>query len=176
LFSGGIDSAACVHFLLKKGQRVRALFIDYGQKAATPERAAAQRLSLNLKVELDIITVPTGASFGAGEIKGRNAFLIFSAMLGGFCTGTGPIALGVHDGTPYYDCTPAFIDAIDRLVAEYTDGRRRVIAPFLKWNKRTILNYFVSEGLPVDSTYSCEAGEVPPCGLCLSCRDRRSLH
>lgn len=176
LFSGGIDSAACAHFLSRNGHRVRALFIDYGQKAATPERAAAQKLSSTLNVVLETINISTIGSFGAGEIEGRNAFLIFSAMICGFCRGTGPIALGVHDGTPYYDCTPAFIAAADRLVAEYTDGRRRVVAPFLSWTKRRILDYFIDEGLPVENAYSCEAGRVPPCGSCLSCRDRRSLY
>jgi 7-cyano-7-deazaguanine synthase len=29
--------------------------------------------------------------------------------------------------------------------------------------------------LPVQLTYSCELGSVPPCGLCLSCADRRAL-
>lgn len=173
LFSGGIDSTACAHFLLGKGYRVSALFVDYGQKAATAESTAAKELSSMLGITLQTMTLVGQQSYGAGEITGRNAFLVFSAMLGGFCVGTGSIALGIHSGTPYYDCTPAFVSAIDRLVGEYTDGRRRVIAPFLLFTKRDILHYYIKQGLPLEKAYSCEAGEIPPCGTCLSCLDRK---
>jgi 7-cyano-7-deazaguanine synthase len=114
-------------------------------------------------------------SFGIGEIRGRNAFLIFACMLDSDCKGTQAIALGIHAGTAYYDCSPAFLSTIGRLVAEYTDGCTRVLAPFIDWTKQEIFSYCVDKGIPVDVSYSCEAGEMPPCGLCLSCRDRRML-
>ena len=41
LLSGGLDSMACVHFYLKMGYEVSALFCDYGQPAAPQEREAA---------------------------------------------------------------------------------------------------------------------------------------
>ncbi|MCH8116900.1 MAG: 7-cyano-7-deazaguanine synthase [Proteobacteria bacterium] len=33
LLSGGVDSTACTHFLLKTGFDVEALFVEYGQRA-----------------------------------------------------------------------------------------------------------------------------------------------
>jgi 7-cyano-7-deazaguanine synthase len=173
LFSGGIDSTACVHLLLESGHDVRPLFVDYGQKAAWAELAAARELVSEFSLVLYTMTVKNEVAYGPGEIAGRNAFLIFSAMLGGFCSGNGSIALGIHFGTPYYDCSPAFIGSIDRLVREYTDGCRRVVAPLLNFTKRDILAYCIERGLPLERTYSCEAGEVPPCGKCLSCQDRK---
>jgi 7-cyano-7-deazaguanine synthase len=173
LFSGGIDSTACAHFFLKRGDEVRALFIDYGQKAAKAELTAAKDLSSDLRLTLCMMAIAGNQAYGPGEISGRNAFLIFSAMLGGYCTGNGTIVLGIHSGTPYYDCSSAFVNSIDRLVREYTDGCRRVVAPFLDSTKRDILAYCAEQALSLQRTYSCEAGEIPPCGRCLSCQDRK---
>jgi len=175
LFSGGIDSGACAHYLAREKHEVHPLFVDYGQRAATPEAAAANKLSCALGLKLHSLNISTGRSFGAGEIRGRNAFLVFSAILSPLYNEPCTIALGIHSGTPYYDCTVAFLDSVDRLVTEQSDGRARVIAPFLTWSKRNIFEYFKESELPLELTYSCEAGETPPCGECLSCRDRRAL-
>jgi 7-cyano-7-deazaguanine synthase len=175
LFSGGVDSAACAHYLQKRGNRIRALFVDYGQKAAPFEHAAAQQLSAFLHVGLSVIRVVTERSFGGGEITGRNAFLVFASILDDSPPQCQLIALGLHAGTPYYDCSPAFLEATNRLVAEYTDGRTRVIAPFIDWTKRDIFDYALRSDLPLDLAYSCEAGGSVPCGSCLSCRDREML-
>jgi 7-cyano-7-deazaguanine synthase len=175
LFSGGVDSGACAHYLAREKHEVHPLFVDYGQRAAIPEATAAHELSRALGLTLHTAKFSTAHSFGAGEIKGRNAFLVFSAILSTVYVEPCNIALGIHAGTPYYDCTSAFIESIDRLVAEQSDGSVRVVAPFLSWSKRNVYEYFVESKLPIELTYSCEAGEVPSCGLCLSCRDRKRL-
>ena len=175
LFSGGVDSTACADYLQKRGNRVRGLFVDYGQKAAPFERAAAEQLSTFLNIGLSLIRFVTERSFGGGEIAGRNAFLVFASILDDSHSESRLIALGLHAGTPYYDCSPAFLEAINRLVSEYTDGRTRVIAPFIDWTKRDIVDYALRAGLPIHVAYSCEVGGLPPCGSCLSCRDRRML-
>ena len=55
------------------------------------------------------------------------------------------------------------------------DGKVSVVAPFVEWSKADIVAYSTTHCLPTQITYSCEAGECPPCGSCPSCRDRRSL-
>ena len=45
LFSGGIDSASCIHFFKTKGCEVRGIFVDFGQAAARRENEAVNRLS-----------------------------------------------------------------------------------------------------------------------------------
>jgi 7-cyano-7-deazaguanine synthase len=175
LLSGGMDSVACAHYLQKGGQLVRGVFVDYGQKAALPERNAAERLSAVLGIELSTIQLKTQQSFGTGEISGRNAFFIFCCLLILGHERPDAIALGIHAGTPYYDCSPPFVEMVGRLVAEYTDGRTRVVAPFIDWTKQEIFEYCTQARIPIDVSYSCESGETPPCGCCLSCRDRRML-
>jgi 7-cyano-7-deazaguanine synthase len=105
---------------------------------------------------------------------GRNGFLIFASLLARGAT-PGLLAVGLHAGTPYYDCSEGFFVAMERLVSEHTDSCVTLVAPFLRWHKSDVYEYFRSAELPIDLTYSCEAGTNPPCEKCASCRDRRNL-
>lgn len=174
LMSGGIDSAACAAFLIDQGLAVSAIFVDHGQTAADFERVAVRSLAAALEIEVQELAFRGAAPFGSGELVGRNAFLVFSAM---FATRarSSRIALGLHAGTPYYDCSPAFVDTINRAVAEHTDNGVRVVAPFIEWSKREVYDYFIRVGLPIELTYSCESGGTPTCGRCASCQDRKAL-
>jgi 7-cyano-7-deazaguanine synthase len=174
LFSGGIDSAACAHFLRANGLEVTALFFDFGQAAKDSELRAAGALSNYFKIPLLTATFLAGQQYGVGEIVARNAFFVFAALMA-IGRNTSVIALGIHSGSPYYDNSPRFLDALSTLVAEHTDGRTTLAAPFVSWSKQDIYDYCVATGVPIDLCYSCEAGSVPPCGNCLSCRDRRAL-
>lgn len=172
--SGGIDSAACAHLLKTQGLAVRGLFIDFGQPAAEPEADAAESLATIMDMPLERYVLSGGSTIPIGELVGRNAFLVFGAL---FLTRGSPglIALGIHAGTPYYDCSGPFLDSMKRLVDAHTDGSVSLIAPFLHWSKADIVSYFNSARLPMHVTYSCEAGSRPPCGRCISCRDRNAL-
>lgn len=174
LMSGGIDSAACAHHLRSQHVAVEGLFIDYGQAAASQEAKAVSALAAHLGIPIRKVSVLGWQSFGSGELLGRNAFFVFTAL---FLTGGRPglLALGLHAGTPYFDCSSEFVASVGRLVAEHTDGKVSVIAPFVTWTKRDVYDYFLSADLPITSTYSCEAGTEPPCGVCASCRDREAL-
>lgn len=175
LMSGGIDSAACAAFLISRGLGVSAVFVDHGQAAVEYERVAVRSLAVALEIEVQELALTGAAPFGAGELVGRNAFLVFSALLATRARSS-RIALGLHAGTPYYDCSPTFVDTINRAVAEHTDNAVQVIAPFIEWTKRDVYDYFIQQGLPIELTYSCEFGGVPACGVCASCLDRRAMH
>jgi 7-cyano-7-deazaguanine synthase len=172
--SGGIDSAACAHYLKSQGFCVRPIFIDYGQSAARYERQAAEALSKHLDISLTSYQVQGSPGYGSGELSGRNAFLITAAVFLSRIE-TGLVAIGVHEGTSYFDCSREFFEVIARLVSEQTNGRVVVVAPFQDWTRPHIMQYFKEADLPLNLTYSCEAGANPPCGLCASCCDRKSL-
>ncbi len=174
LMSGGIDSAACAAFLTAQGFRISALFVDYGQAALKQEQAAVRSLAAMLGIEVQELAFKGTAPFGPGELVGRNAFLVFAALLATRAQSS-LIALGLHAGTPYYDCSPAFIDTINRAVIEHTDNAVQVIAPFLEWTKRDVYDFFIQTDLPIERTYSCEMGGELACGSCASCLDRRAL-
>lgn len=173
LMSGGIDSTACAHFLANREMAVHGIFLDFGQCASVLERRAAHAIAESINIPLHSFSV-VGASFSSGELVGRNAFLLHSAA---FLTGLrrGLVALGVHAGTPYHDCSLGFVESMARSFAENSDGALSVVAPFVTWSKGDVFQYFMSEKLPLELTYSCEAGADPPCGLCASCLDRRAM-
>lgn len=175
LLSGGIDSTACAAFLLRNGFCLTAVYIRFGQIAANFEQCAATALSAHLGIELQVVTASGPDSFDSGEIVGRNAFLIFTALMYRKSP-EGPIALGIHSGTSYYDCSPVFLQNIDMLVQDYTNGQASVIAPFANWSKLDVYQYFLTLDIPVQRTFSCEAGVQNGCGTCASCRDRKVLH
>ena len=115
LLSGGLDSAACAS-AIKERQRLRCMFVDYGQPAAKWEKNAADQICAALSMPLTTVTVSAQASFGVGEILGRNAFLVLTALTFSGIQ-VGEIVIGIHSGTPYYDCTPAFLVSMNRLAA-----------------------------------------------------------
>jgi len=175
LVSGGIDSAACLAYHRDRGVAVRGLFVDYGHPANPVELPHARRIAAHYGVPLDIVSCTGPAQFGSGEILGRNLFFVSLAML--YSTpGTTLISLGVHTGTPYFDCSEQFHHSVDRLIQESTNGSCRFDAPFLRMTKGEIYAYALEQGVPVAQTYSCETGAAPPCQRCPSCKDRAVLH
>lgn len=174
LFSGGIDSTSTAVLLKSKGLAVRGLFVDFGQASRHMERKSIGRLKDLVGIEVDEIQINSLSSHGVGELTGRNALLIFSAVMFGNCS-VGGIALGIHNGTPYYDCSADFVAKIDTLVQQCSDGKFSVLAPFVHWSKDDVYSYFLSQSIPVEETYSCEAGAAPSCGRCASCLDRKRL-
>jgi len=174
LVSGGVDSYACAHFLLTHGSAVSGLFIEYGQDEQVCEGSSASSVCAALKIPLRVIRVESGERFGAGEILGRNLFLIATALM---ISKTPPseIAIGLHAGTPYYDCSETFVARVGTLLSEHTGGRTSLLAPFRGWTKRQVYDYAVSEKLSLAITYSCERPGPVACGQCLSCLDRKLL-
>ncbi len=175
LFSGGIDSAACAHFYKSLGYSVEALFIDYGQKAVTKEADAAFKIASQLILPIKRISLSGTRDKIHGEILGRNAFILFIALME-FQHNSGLIGIGLHSGTPYYDCTDNFVNRMQRLFECHTGGCIKIGTPFLTWTKVDIFNYFSHTGIPFHLTYSCERGEQQPCGVCLSCKDLERFH
>lgn len=174
LLSGGIDSAALLGFYLQQHFSVTAFFVNFGQPAAKQELNAAKALCKYHGVPLSVFTAKYDAAFSPGEIAGRNAFLLFAAVLGGQGR-PGIIAIGIHDGTPYYDCNEGFLKGVQIIVDGYTAGTVRIAAPFLKWNKLMIWELCKKYDLQVHLTYSCEKGGSRPCRECFSCKDREAL-
>jgi 7-cyano-7-deazaguanine synthase len=157
------------------GFKIKGLFIDYGQLARSPENNAATAIAKYYDIKLDQITVDSKTYFGAGEIKGRNALFIILALTAN-PQFQGIISMGIHSGSPYYDCSGSFIKSIGKILDGYSEGEIRIDAPFLTWDKQLIYRYCLENKVPINLTYSCQAGTVPPCGDCDSCKDIRVLN
>lgn len=174
LTSGGIDSSLCISRQKASGLAVRCLHVDFGQPAANEEWAALQRIVKFFEVPCSQICVRSSQVFAPGEVEGRNAFLVLTALMFRHPTER-LICLGIHSGTPYYDCSPGFLASIDKMIAEHTNSMVRVIAPLLGLHKPDIVAECRSNDVPIQLTYSCQLGLEIPCGKCLSCKDRSAL-
>ncbi len=175
LLSGGIDSTATLHYCLGQHPQVCALFVDYGQPARNAEANAANAICRKFSVPLTTLQLVGATQKEAGLIVARNSFLINCALMEA-APGPVGIAIGVHSGTEYWDCSQGFLDAIQPVLDGYTGGTAQLLAPFLEWTKREVFSYSQNHRLPLDLTYSCERGEKQPCGLCASCKDLEVLN
>jgi 7-cyano-7-deazaguanine synthase len=175
LLSGGMDSTACLDFLISNSFKVTCLLINYGQLAAKYERAAAKKITKYYGVELKELNLSKINSKKAGYIQGRNFFL-YSVALVKTEFKKGIISSGIHKGTSYPDCTPLFNEKVQEIYDIYTEGRIRAFSPFAEWDKKDIWDYCQNRKVPLNLTYSCERGQKKQCGKCLSCKDMKHLY
>jgi len=172
LLSGGLDSSTLVALARDRGLRPDALHVSYGQAAAGAELEAANRICRRYEVPLIHVRYE-GSHFAAGEIRGRNAFLLQVALLE-FPGEAGVVLVGLHGGTDYSDCSPEFVSQVQALYRLHTKGAIEMEAPFLDFAKVDLVRLARDLGVNVDLTYSCEAGDES-CGTCQSCVDRARL-
>jgi 7-cyano-7-deazaguanine synthase len=171
LLSGGIDSMVVLNLLRQENRSTTAIFVDYGQGALDQERIASRQVAEHFGIELINLRIEFPRSYGAGEIRHRNSTLIFVAAMAS-ADFADCIAIGVHAGVPYPDCSPAFIASMDAALKVSSSPAVQLIAPLVTWRKPEIIAYAKQERLPLPLTYSCEAGGTIPCGKCASCLDR----
>jgi 7-cyano-7-deazaguanine synthase len=174
LLSGGVDSAACVAFCLEVGRPTCGLFVDYQQPALKKEAASARHIADYFGIPLHRARWVGPRTKEVGLIPARNAVLLSAALMERPPTATA-IAIGIHAGTPYVDCSPEFVSRMQRVYDLYFGSRVQIVAPFLEWAKSEIWSYARSKAIPFELTYSCEAGSEQPCGECASCLDRKLL-
>jgi 7-cyano-7-deazaguanine synthase len=175
LLSGGIDSTACVEFYLAQQAKVTALNIDYGQPSARREQVAASKIAKHYQVPLKKLTISGLKPLESGYIIGRNAALLAAALLASKSLPS-VMAMGIHSGTNYSDCSSHFVAIMQAVFDLYADGKTIVAAPFLQWSKLDIWNYVLMKKIPFEITYSCELGKQQPCGSCLSCSTLETLY
>lgn len=175
LLSGGIDSTACIHFYLSKGYAVEGLIINYGQHAFKKEHVAAIAVCEHFSIPLKSVRLHNDKTFLDGNIFGRNAFFICTAFL---VVGSELrfLCIGIHGGTNYIDCSPLFLEKMNEIAELYNGGETKIVAPFLRFNKREIFEYCIRNFIPLNLTYSCELGLEQPCGKCSSCKEINGLY
>ncbi|OSY34389.1 preQ(0) biosynthesis protein QueC [Pseudonocardia autotrophica] len=171
LLSGGVDSALVARFLIEAGTPPTGLFVDYGQPAAKAEAHASTAIAAAFGLSRECVTIGGLSVPSSGEIIGRNDLLI--AVARAAAPGR-DVALGVHGGTGYADCSPEHRDAWQSLLDAQHGGAVRLLAPLLHLTKPEVLALAVDGSIPLGLTHSCEAGDTA-CGRCRSCLDRAIL-
>jgi 7-cyano-7-deazaguanine synthase len=82
------------------------------------------------------------------------------------------VAIGVHAGMPYADCSAQWLDAWRTLLDVQHSGTVALLAPLVALHKPQVLA-LARGAVPFGLTHSCETGLIP-CGRCLSCQDRQA--
>ncbi len=195
LISGGMDSFVSAAIAGKKGYRICALTIDYGQRNRR-EISSAKRIAEFLKVEshtiLDIdlswaksaltdtrIGIPRKTRAGeipATYVPARNTIFISLALALAETSDAGAIFTGVNsvDFSGYPDCRPEYINRFRKLInvaTKKTSGGQliKLETPLLRMSKEQIIRKGLSLGVDFSLTWSCYRSGKKPCGRCPSC-------
>jgi len=181
LLSGGIESTTLLHQLVADGEPVQALFIDYAQRAAAQECAAAHAHCGELGVELVPLELGNlGEIFRRGQDRKLHVPLphrnLVALSLGlSYAANQGArklhLAVNLDDTADYASASHAFL-AQFRLICGLL-GDVRLATPLIGLSKREVIQRGVALGVDYAMTYSCLLGHPVHCGRCPQCRKRR---
>ncbi len=169
LLSGGVDSAVVLAMIADRSPT--AVWVYYGQPSAAAERKASKALAGLYAVPWSTVQISGLNPPAAGVFPARNDLLVAAART---AAGGSSVAVGVHAGTGYADCSPVWATAWQSLLDAQDGGRTGLIAPLLELTKADVLRLARDLAVPLAITHSCEASSVP-CGRCSSCMDRRGV-
>lgn len=176
LLSGGLDSAMLLHYYLKKGVRVAAVTVDYGQPWSEELRASdlvahyfkVPRFFVKAKEALG----PPALMLESGSfIPMRNSFLLSIAVNRASIAKFDVVAIGSNI-SEFSDQTPEFVDRYNFMLDMCFNKASHpwVEAPFSNWTKDRVFKYAMKSSLPLDLIVSCPTSS--PCGVCATCKLR----
>lgn len=185
LASGGLDSTVCLALVKKSGYRPIPLFVDYGQINRDMEfsalKSAAQYLGLEDPIVLDFHdfgrVVRSGLTQASLDVVQdaftpcRNLLFIVAAAAVANTRGLTTLVLGLLDEATiiFPDQSDAFIAAAEHAISNALGVKMDIVLPLRDFRKSDVVR--LSRELGVTSSYSCHAGTVPPCGVCIACKE-----
>lgn len=195
VLSGGLDSTVLLWHLLNRGDEVKAISIDYGQRHRRElEHAQAIASLANVQHEIADLSALRPLLAGSSQtsdlpvphghyaeetmkltvVPFRNALMLSVASAWAISNKADSIAFGAHAGDHaiYPDCRPEFAEKFDELLAIADWHRVRLERPFITNTKADIVKKGVELNAPFGLTYSCYEGEKVACGRCGTCSER----
>lgn len=196
IYSGGLDSTVLLYQLLRQGQVVRALSVDYGQKHAR-EIQAAKEITKEVGVEHRVadlrsitgllqssltsaqLDIPQGhyaeENMKATVVPNRNMILLALAAGWAISLKAQSIAYAAHGGdhAVYPDCRDEFADAMAAAIRLADWHSVELVRPFINLKKPDIVRLGHELQVPFAKTWSCYRGEELHCGACGTCIERR---
>lgn len=196
LLSGGLDSTTALYYArtIARSRGVVALGVSYGQNHRK-ELDFASATCQSLGIEFVRVQVPIG--FGAsalvrsaGEIPdghyaeasmtqtvvpNRNMVMISLAGSLAESRQSSLVMTAIHAGDHfiYPDCRPGFARAMNEALAEATENRVRLSAPFIRMTKEAIVRLGAGMAVDYSLTWSCYKGGEKHCSTCGTCFERR---
>ena len=177
LLSGGIESATLLYERCGRGG-LHALFIDYGQRAARPEQAAARALCEDTGTPLTVLPLrglgkalaPPGPFSPHVPLKARNLLAVAVAANQALALQARAVLLGVQrDDQGHREGAPPFITALTETLAALGLALE---TPYRELGKGAVVARGRALGVDYTRTYSCLLGRRAPCGRCPQCQAR----
>jgi 7-cyano-7-deazaguanine synthase len=109
-------------------------------------------------------------------VPNRNMMLLSIAAAYAEAQGVQDIFYGAQaqDEYGYWDCTEAFLDRINHVLALNRRERVTIHAPFVHMKKSEIVRLGLALGVDFALTWSCYRGGEKACGTCPTCVERLS--
>lgn len=192
LLSGGLDSTVSMVIAKYKTDPLLALTIDYGQRAAKMEIAAAKRICRSLKIKHKTIKLPVFKGFKnlvllrskksisvkkLNKLKdvwipNRNGLFINIAACFAEYYHADIIVTGFNreEADEFPDNKPQFMAAINHALMFSTLNRVKVRSYVAEYTKKQIYKLGVKYKAPLKYIYSCYLGKKEMCGKCASCK------
>ena len=183
LASGGVESTTLLYQQRLTNRPLRALWIDYGQRAARRERACVEHHCERLEVRLEYLDLATvGAAFRREAahdlhvpLPHRNlvALALGLSFASTLRARTLLLALNRDDTLEYASASAAFLSQW-RALSALLDPTIETHTPLLALSKAEVVQ--AGQALDIDwqQTYSCLLGHARHCGRCPQCRKRRA--
>ena len=172
LLSGGVDSTALIQYYKDQGANISAYFINYNQDSIESENISVEKIVKYFNIPLRKISLGYKIKKNNFEYTMRNSLFI-NIVASTIEEDVDIIAMGIHNGTDYYDCSKKFISTMQDILDGYYKGKVNIDVPFIDWYKNDIFRYARTKDIPIEMTYSCEKQSFTPCGKCPSCIDRK---
>lgn len=106
----------------------------------------------------------------------RNGLMLSVAASIAQSVGAKEVWYGAHKddsaGRAYPDCSPEFVESMNKAIYQGTGNDLSIYAPFLNSNKAEIVCLGLELKVPYELTWSCYEGKENPCGKCGTCIDR----
>lgn len=178
LLSGGIESTTLL-YELRADREVAALFIDYGQRAATQEARAAAAACRHTKTPLTALNVrrlgaelaPPGFLTAHVPMPARNLLAVSLAANWALNRHGKTVFLGLQrDDQTHTEGRPAFVQALTETLAALGLA---LAAPYQELTKSELVARGKTWGVDYAQTYSCLRGRPVACGRCPQCLARQ---
>jgi 7-cyano-7-deazaguanine synthase len=194
LFSGGMDSTTLLWWLRDRGESVRAISVDYGQRhrielqwaAALAEGLGVPHKTISLDLNtiggspltdthLDVPAAEDGAQVRT-VVPFRNMLFVTLAAAYAETQGIDELYLAPvkDDYAAYRDCRRIFYDSLEQSLAlgATRETSFRLYTPFVDRWKVDVVKIGIELGVPYEKTHTCYEGRRPACGRCDACSER----
>jgi 7-cyano-7-deazaguanine synthase len=191
LASGGLDSTTLAYDLLKKGEAITPLFINYGQHCATTELETLQSILppefLTRLRSVDVSDIYADsesrlikeANLWKDDVHYKDLYLPYRSLL--LLTVGAAFARGHNYNVIYaafinsnhaqeIDCSTEFFSRLDSVLSDYGGVELRL--PYRHLSKYEVALRAIEVSAPIGRTFSCQASSEIACGACPNCVDR----